>query len=38
LYGDGVRVTDFFIPQVSFSDHLPLVCDFEIDPTSRRAA
>ncbi|MGI9259917.1 MAG: endonuclease/exonuclease/phosphatase family protein [Gammaproteobacteria bacterium] len=38
LYGDGVRVTDFFIPRVSFSDHLPLVCDFEIDPASRRAA
>ena len=31
LYGDGVRVTSFAIPSVRFSDHLPLVCDFEID-------
>ncbi len=38
LYGDGVRVTNFFIPQVAFSDHLPLVCDFEIDPASRQVA
>jgi endonuclease/exonuclease/phosphatase family metal-dependent hydrolase len=32
LYGDGVRVTNFFIPQVDFSDHLPLICDFNLDP------
>lgn len=38
LYGDGVRVTNFFIPQVNFSDHLPLICDFEIDDQSQRAA
>ena len=38
LYGDGVRVTDFFIPQVKFSDHLPLICDFEIDDQSQIAA
>ncbi len=38
LYGDGVRVTDFFIPQVKFSDHLPLICDFEIDDQSLIAA
>jgi endonuclease/exonuclease/phosphatase family metal-dependent hydrolase len=31
LYGDGVKVTNFKIPTVRFSDHLPLVCDFEID-------
>ncbi len=38
LYGEGVRVTDFFIPQVKFSDHLPLICDFEIDGQSLVAA
>jgi endonuclease/exonuclease/phosphatase family metal-dependent hydrolase len=30
LCGPGIEVTDFRIPRVSFSDHLPLVCDFEI--------
>lgn len=31
LYQDGITVTHFEIPKVRFSDHLPLVCDFEID-------
>lgn len=31
LYGDGIRVTNFSIPPVHFSDHLPLVCDFEVE-------
>lgn len=31
LYQDGITVTHFEIPRVRFSDHLPLVCDFEID-------
>ena len=35
LYGDGINVTNFAIPAVSFSDHLPLICDFEIE---RKAA
>jgi endonuclease/exonuclease/phosphatase family metal-dependent hydrolase len=30
LYQEGIRVTNFEIPQVRYSDHLPLVCDFEI--------
>jgi endonuclease/exonuclease/phosphatase family metal-dependent hydrolase len=38
LYGDGVRVTRFAIPPVRFSDHLPLVCDFEVEDRSRVAA
>ncbi len=38
LYGNGVRVTNFFIPQVKLSDHLPLICDFEIDEPSLRVA
>jgi endonuclease/exonuclease/phosphatase family metal-dependent hydrolase len=31
LYQEGVRVTNFEIPQVRHSDHLPLICDFEVD-------
>ena len=30
LYQDGIEVTGFDVPLVRFSDHLPLVCDFEI--------
>jgi endonuclease/exonuclease/phosphatase family metal-dependent hydrolase len=38
LYGPGVNVTHFAIPRVKFSDHLPLVCDFDIDENSQAAA
>ena len=38
LYGDGVRVTSFAIPSVRLSDHLPLVCDFEVDASRKAAA
>ena len=31
LYQDGINVTNFEIPQVRFSDHLPLICDFEVE-------
>ena len=31
LYQEGIRVTDFQIPEVRLSDHLPIVCDFEIE-------
>ena len=30
LYQDGIEVTNFEVPLVKFSDHLPLVCDFEV--------
>jgi len=30
LYQEGIEVTYFDIPQVRHSDHLPLVCDFEV--------
>jgi len=30
LYQDGITVTDFSVPNVRHSDHLPLVCDFEL--------
>lgn len=31
LYQDGINVTHFEIPKVRFSDHLPLICDFETE-------
>ena len=31
LYQEGIRMTAFDVPGVRFSDHLPLVCDFEMD-------
>ncbi len=30
LYQDGICVHNFEVPQVRFSDHLPLVCDFDV--------
>lgn len=30
LYQDGIEVTHFEMPHVKFSDHLPLICDFEV--------
>lgn len=30
LYQDGIKVTRFDVPDVRHSDHLPLVCDFEL--------
>jgi len=30
LYQDGINVTEFEVPDVRHSDHLPLVCDFEL--------
>lgn len=30
LYSRGIEVDNFEIPAVAFSDHLPLVCDFEV--------
>jgi endonuclease/exonuclease/phosphatase family metal-dependent hydrolase len=40
LMSAGIEVTDFRVPQVRFSDHLPLVCDFRItaDFSTRRTA
>jgi endonuclease/exonuclease/phosphatase family metal-dependent hydrolase len=37
LYGDGIHVTNFAIPAVNFSDHLPLICDFEIERKTEAA-
>jgi len=30
FHGPEIKVTDFEIPQVKFSDHTPLVCEFDI--------
>jgi len=30
LYQDGIEVTSFEIPNIRLSDHMPLVCDFEL--------
>jgi endonuclease/exonuclease/phosphatase family metal-dependent hydrolase len=31
LYSQGIRITNFEMPKVTYSDHLPLICDFEVD-------
>ena len=31
LYSPGIQVSRFFIPPVTFSDHVPLVCDFVVE-------
>jgi endonuclease/exonuclease/phosphatase family metal-dependent hydrolase len=33
LYGGGIEISNFNIPKVELSDHLPLVCDFELTET-----
>jgi endonuclease/exonuclease/phosphatase family metal-dependent hydrolase len=30
LYGRGIRVTHFEMPPIQLSDHLPIVCEFDI--------
>ena len=30
LYQDGIEITGFDVPDIKLSDHLPLVCDFEL--------
>ena len=30
LYQKGIEVTHFEVPQVKYSDHLPLICDFDV--------
>ena len=32
LYQDGITVSHFEVPQVRHSDHLPLICDFDVGP------
>ena len=30
LYSNGIEVTQFDVPDVRFSDHRPLICDFQV--------
>jgi len=34
LYQEGITVSGFEVPDVRLSDHLPLICDFEVTKTS----
>jgi endonuclease/exonuclease/phosphatase family metal-dependent hydrolase len=36
LYSAGVNLRDFHVPRVPFSDHLPLVMDFDIDVATEK--
>jgi endonuclease/exonuclease/phosphatase family metal-dependent hydrolase len=38
LHSPDIRVTEFRIPNVLFSDHLPLICDFEVASETRTRA
>ena len=38
LYGRGIEMLNFDIPEVRLSDHLPLVCDFEVQSRGEAAA
>ena len=38
LYSAGIEVTNFRVPAVRFSDHLPLICDFEVRAGAASAA
>ena len=40
LVSEGIEVTDFRVPDVRYSDHRPLVCDFHVraDSSARSAA
>lgn len=38
LHGKGINVRNFSIPAVRLSDHLPLICDFDVESRSRAAA
>ena len=34
LYQEGITVNSFEVPDVRLSDHLPLICDFEVNASS----
>ena len=34
LYQEGITVKSFEVPDVRLSDHLPLICDFEVNQSS----
>jgi endonuclease/exonuclease/phosphatase (EEP) superfamily protein YafD len=38
LHTEGIEVDSFSVPDVTFSDHRPLVCDFRVTGAARAAA
>jgi len=38
LYSRGIEIDSFAVPEVTFSDHRPLVCDFRLTGKQRAAA
>jgi endonuclease/exonuclease/phosphatase family metal-dependent hydrolase len=38
LHSGQIEVNRFAIPDVQFSDHLPLICDFTVHPRVQKAA
>ena len=38
LHTKGIEIDSFSIPEVTYSDHRPLVCDFRITGQQRAAA
>src|SRR5690606_37259330 len=38
LHSKGIEITHFDVPDVRFSDHRPLICDFEVRGSSRESA
>jgi endonuclease/exonuclease/phosphatase (EEP) superfamily protein YafD len=38
LHTRGIEVDSFAVPEVTFSDHRPLVCDFRVTGARRAAA
>jgi endonuclease/exonuclease/phosphatase family metal-dependent hydrolase len=38
LYSRGIEVESFSVPNVTFSDHRPLLCDFRVTGARRAAA
>ena len=38
LHSPEIRVSRFEMPQVTFSDHLPLICDFDVLTPARTAS
>jgi endonuclease/exonuclease/phosphatase (EEP) superfamily protein YafD len=38
LYSRGIEIEAFEVPNVTFSDHRPLICDFRLNGAQRVAA
>jgi len=38
LYSRGIEIDSFEVPNVTFSDHRPLICDFRVEGVERAAA